>query len=188
MQIVNVIAAKGGVGTSTTAAMIAVSLATTGSRVVVLDTTGTGDVSAIVADGSLTIAVVMPTETEAETIDFLIVDHAVPVGPTEPDLPAGINLLVTTNDYLAVRRSLSARIIVHALVILENPDSHLVTGDVHAVLGIGPEQTLVVRRDPVIAQYLDAGMLGVQPHRTIQRLHFSRFIHELITSMQSSRS
>jgi hypothetical protein len=180
MKIVNVIAAKGGVGTSTTAAMIAVSLATSGSCVVVLDTTGTGDVSAIVADGSLTIRVDMPTDTEAESIDLLIIDHAVPTHPTEPDLPSGLNVLVTTNDYLAVRRAISYPIIFHGLVIHQNTASPLDTKDVHAVIAIPPERTLVLPNDPTIARYLDAGMLGAQTHRTIQRLQFGRFIHELI--------
>lgn len=174
MKIVNVLGAKGGVGTSTTAAMIAVSLTTTGSHVVVVDRTGTGDVSAIVSDGSLTLCNDMPSELEAEHIDYVIVDH--PANVTEPQV-SGTNVLVTTNCYLAVRRSLHTTFTVHGLVVVYQPLRTLNINDIHAVLAIPEERLLKIMHDPYVSKLIDAGLVGT--NRVVKRREIRRFIEHV---------
>jgi hypothetical protein len=182
MKIVNVIGAKGGVGTSTTAAMIAVSLATTGSTVVVVDRTGTGDVSAIVADGSLTIRVDMPTPTEAETIDYCIVDH-----PTQTEPSSGTNLLVLTNSFLAAASAARFPAHVHGLIIHADRESQLTVADIHSVLAIPPERTLVIPYASEIARLVDSGTLASRPSRTVTRLQVGRFVREVVDYSENIR-
>ncbi len=180
MLTVNILGAKGGVGTSTTAAMIAVSLATTGVHVVMVDQPETGDVSAIVTNGSLTIRTDMPTGVEAETIDFVIIDHkANPRNDQhETSETSHINLLVTTNCYLAVQRVISTPVVVHGLVIRRDPQRILTVNDIHAVTAIGPARTLVIDDDPRIARLVDAGGIGVS-NRLIRRLQLARFLRQI---------
>jgi AAA domain len=180
MLVVNILGAKGGVGTSTTAAMIAVSLATTGAHVVMVDYTGTGDVSAIVTNGSLTIRTDMPTRVEAETIDFVVVDHkAKPRNDHyETSRTGHINILVATNCYLAVQRVISTPVVVHGLVVRRDPQRILTVNDIHAVTAIGPARTLVINDDPRIARLVDAGLIGVS-NRLICRLQLARFVHQI---------
>jgi CobQ/CobB/MinD/ParA nucleotide binding domain len=177
MKIVNVLGAKGGVGTSTTAAMIAVSLGTTGSHVVVVDRTGTGDVSATVSDGLLTLRTDMPSEREAEHIDYVIVDH--PANATEPHV-SGTNLLVTTNCYLAVRRSLHTTFAIHGLVVMHQPARTLDINDMHAVLAIPAERMLKIIHDPYVSKLIDAGLVGTIPNRVVKRREVRRFIEHVV--------
>jgi hypothetical protein len=175
MKLVNVIGAKGGVGTSTTAAMIAISLATTDSTVVIVDRTGTGDVSAIVADGSLTIRVHMPTEHEAETIDYCIIDHPSRSEPTE-----GTNLLVVTNSFLAASNAARVPTPVHGVIIAQHLPAHLSVADIQTVLAIPAERTLVIPHVHEIACLVDSGNLVSRHPRSIARLHIGRFVREMV--------
>lgn len=192
MQIVNVLGSKGGVGTSTMAAMIAAALIADGSRVVVVDATATGDITAIDASGLLHVCVDMPTNDETEQIDFLIVDHPThkPESSTVSNpvsdhcVETGINLLVTTNRYLPLLRAIAVRHAIHGLVVVRHHDSHLNINDVLTVVAITPERTLVVPFDPAIANLNDAGRLLSHTPRHLQRLPITQFVVTVIESVR----
>ena len=177
MRIVNILGSKGGVGTSTAAAIIAIGLAHAGERVALVDLTGTGDLGAILGSDldNITTCTTVP-DTNNDQYDFAIIDH--PTATTRPE-PAGTNILVVTNCYLSVLRATKLAWRPDAVVVVTEHQRALNVADITAALGTPQTRMLVIAHDPLIARVVDAGLLADRFPAQLRRTHPARFIYDI---------
>ena len=159
--------AKGGVGTSTVAALHALALARAGAPTTLTATSGVqlADLAALLAvpsvDGThidvnaAANLAACPTARAAIVID----------GGTDadPELAVSEHYLVIRPCYLALRRAMGKVAGAQGIVLVAEPERSLTAADVEDVLGLPVVATLAVQA--ATARVLDAGLL------TAQRLH-----------------
>lgn len=174
-MIINLFAAKHGVGTTTTAAMIAASL-----RTALLVAHDIADAAAVLGmpqpdpleDHSLDHGTInmWPDEvqlrsldTEAvpysmiNAIDELSIDAVLDWGTTTPFNTKGTNVLVVDNSYLSLRRSVMIpRAEYDDVVCVFHQGNALQLNDVEHALG---SSAIVLSYDPLIARAVDAGLM-----------------------------
>lgn len=176
MRIINIIGTKGGVGTTTVAATIAIELARAGERVAVIDQRANGDLEAVLgADvANVTIIDTVPDETD-ETYDYAIVDHATTT--TQP--ATGTNIVVLTNCYLSILHATKLTWRADAVVAILESHRALDRGDITAVLATPEHRVVTIAHDPAIARTIDAGLLATRFPPPLRRAHFTRFVYDL---------
>lgn len=164
--------AKGGVGTSTAAALLALELQAAGQHVALIDLTDTGDHAAILgrpACGSMIYLPEPDPAAEMHQFDVAIIDHGT-------DVPTGIPngqavYLVTRPCYVALRRALErlrvSDVHVDGVVVFAEPDRSLGTRDIEAALDLPAVATIVVT--PSVARTIDAGLLEARRSPTLRR-------------------
>ena len=167
--------AKGGVGTTVTAAILAINLANNGERVLLVDETGTDDIFATVgAYRSRDITTnVIPSLLDIYNEGALVIDKIID-DYDHVIFDAGVNngvrgddydheMLVVRNDYLALRRGIAKSGKVDKIVLVEEAGRVLNLPDVKAVFGGVPVDVLPI--DPAVARAIDAGLLAMRmPH------------------------
>lgn len=183
MRIINIIGSKGGVGTSTVAATVAIALAQAGERVVLVELNGRGDLRAIVGSvvERLTIADAIP-DTDTAVADVAVVDHAT----SKAALDQGVHVLVLTNCYLSVLQATKLDLRIDGVVALMDPRRSLTVRDISNVLGISQARILHLVGDPEVARSVDAGMLAVRFPASLRRAKADRFVTGL--TVNSARS
>ena len=163
---VTFVGAKGGVGTSTVAALHATQLARLGHTVRLSANDGVDDLAAIVGvpcPAPNDTAKVLPSLTLAEQrctdTDAINVVDAGTDCFTDHD---GSVYLVLRNDYLSLRRALNAPRTTTGLILVTDAQRPLTRCDVEDVL---PQPIVVeLRLDPAIARAVDAGLLTTARH------------------------
>lgn len=168
--------AKGGVGTTTVAALHALAMTRRGHtvRITSRTTTGVEDLAAVLG---------VPTPPAGEPVQVLpgltLADQPCPdsysvvdAGTdlfTTPD--AGPLYAVVRNDYLSLRRALPAVAETTGVVLVVEPNRSLTQRDIVDVLGrpISAE----VRLDPTIARAVDAGLLSTARHLGLDLSHLA---------------
>ena len=163
---VTFVGAKGGVGTSTIAALHAIQLARLGRTVRFTANDGVDDLAATVGvpcPGPNDTAQVLPGLTLAEqrctdTDAINVVDASTDCFSHHD----GSVYLVLRNDYLSLRRALNAPRTTAGLILVTEAQRPLTRRDVEDVLA----QPIVVelRLDPAIARAVDAGLLTTAHH------------------------
>ncbi len=169
---VTFVGAKGGVGTTTVAALHALDLPRRGHsvRLSASSTTGIEDLAALLG---------IPAPAGGQAVDVVPgltlgdqlaadADNVVDAGTDTVSDHDGSAYLVLRNDYLSLRRALNTGAGIAGLVLVVEPDRALSARDVTDVLA----QPLVaeLRVDPVIARAADAGLLSTTRHA---RFHLS---------------
>lgn len=152
MSTVRLYGAKGGVGTSTVAALIALQLRDEGHEVW-LTSDNMGDLRAILGEfGESDDAIVFGGAGSP----VVVVDH----GTTPPGRadPADQVFLVIRGCFLAFRRALAQPCRPNGIIFLEEQGRSLGTRDVEDVLGVRVVATIAV--EPRVARLVDAGLLG----------------------------
>lgn len=170
MKVFNFIGTKGGVGTSTTAAMFALSVAANANKVLFVDATGTKDAHAIfgvvygVRDSvqqinpSLDIICDTRVATLPQDYEVVVVDY----GRKPAGGPASIHgkiIMVVRNDYLALRNAMGVLSDADAVVAILEPGRALSEQDVCAVCNYDDVPVVSLPYDPVIARAVDAGLM-----------------------------
>ena len=175
MRTTHFYGAKGGVGTSTVVAVVAVGFANTGRLVGVVDPSG--DIAAMLDGGRIgvTIASSVAELVAAGPCDEILDDHQQPPGPHEH----GRRVLVTANCWLAVRRASEFPVRPDGLIVVRDSQRSLRDHHVAMFLGMSPERCETVRRDPLVAQAVDAGDLGYRMPRGMQRHRLHDFVSGL---------
>ena len=176
MRIINIIGTKGGVGTSTAAATIAIALANAGERVALVERNASGDLRAIVGSDldNLTFTDTIPDE-DCDTFDFAVVDHATTT--TQPE--SGTNVLVVSNCYMSILRATKLTWRPDALIAITEQPRALHHGDIVTVVGVPANRTIHIARDPDVARSIDAGLLAMKLPPGLRRAHFARFIYDV---------
>ena len=171
---INLVGARGGVGTTTVAATLAYALATDGSTISVRgpEENATRAVFGAPKDGPLAATISYNADPLDTVIDYKIVDYGTDlleaVAPLE-----GLRVLVLRNDYLSLRRVVNQLPTVNAtgeakrlpfdvVILVEEPGRALGRREVADVLGGDPE-FLVVPVTERIARAVDAGVLHARP-------------------------
>ena len=164
--------AKGGVGTSTVAALHALALARAGSPTTLTATCEVqlGDLAAI-----LGIPPVEGPHIDVNTTAALATSPAAPATvvidagtEVDPPLAACEHYLVTRPCYLALRRAVQSARGAHGIVLVAEPERSLTRADVEDVLGLPVVATLPVQ--PATARLIDAGLLAAQRGRHLPLL------------------
>jgi hypothetical protein len=182
--------AKGGVGTSTIAALLALSCAPLG-RTLLVDTSITNDLEAVLGvpgsvDRSLTTVIadslyLANLETQAPPVwDVEIIDAGTGTTNTQRDAieSSAITVLVVRNDYLSLRRA----------TLSPYKPTHLVLREASRALdarGCGSLHGLpaiVVEVDPALARTIDAGLLVNRSHHGPPR-HATRALSHLTSHL-----
>ena len=167
------IGAKGGVGTSTVAALYALQAARSCQpvRLTAADVDGVEDLAAILG---------IPAPGPGQAVDvapgLTLADHRDPEGTNVVDAGtdcfsdhSGRILLIIRNDYLSLRRALAAQLPATGLILVSEPNRALGRRDAEDVLAIPVVAELNV--DPSIARATDAGLLArVRPPLGLARL------------------
>ena len=159
MDIVVFSSTKGGQGTTSLAAAVAVQLAADGA-IVSLDGANVDDLRAVVGDRS-GIAAVGAT---AENTDWLVYDAGVEEAGG-PFHVGDVRIMVIQPSYLAVRRALSVVNAGHrgewdGVAVIQPAGSALDASDVHQVLDL--PVVSVEAHDAAIGGAVDAGLLGTK--------------------------
>jgi hypothetical protein len=156
------VGAKGGVGTSTVAALYALQFARSGQavRLTATDAVGVEDLAAI-----LGIPAPGPGQAVEVAPGLSLADHRDPEGTNVVDAGTdtfsdrtGRILLIIRNDYLSLRRALAAQLAATGLILVSEPHRALGRRDAEDVLAIPVVAELTV--DPSIARATDAGLLA----------------------------
>lgn len=173
---INLVGARGGVGTTTVTAALAYALAASGSSVSVLgpEEDATRAVFGAPKLGSLAERIAYNADPILldRIIDYKIVDHGTNLGAAI-GYGEGLRVLVTRNDYLGLRRVCNKIPTVNAsgdaqrlpfdIVVLVTEDGRaLGRREVTDVLGGEPE-VIVIPVTPGIARAVDAGVLHARP-------------------------
>lgn len=154
--------AKGGVGTSTVIAGLAVAAAEQGQRVLIL---GDRDIPAIFGacfdearDLAPNIVSVNPDGPLSPAAYGQPLDYFDLVFTSDPDFPSDLSVLVTRGCYLALRRAVKDDYTnrCDGVVLLNEEQRALGRGDVEDVLGLRVLAEIAVR--PVTARAVDAGV------------------------------
>lgn len=165
MDIMDWCGAKGGVGTTTTALLYAISQAEAGRRTAVVDLSGGGDHLAILGavpdpDGQVRENLwYLEHPDEGPDLDLLICDRG-----TNPPLVhgEGTTVLVVNNDYPSLYRALHWGMACDHLVLIKHPGHSFSVGDVRECLNREP---VVIEHAPAIARMVDAGLMLTHPQR-----------------------
>ena len=156
------IGAKGGVGTSTVAALYALQASRSGQpvRLTATDAVGVEDLAAI-----LGIPAPGPGQVVEVAPGLSLADHRDPEGTNVVDAGtdcfsdhSGRVFLAIRNDYLSLRRALAAQLPATGLILVSEPKRALGRRDAEDVLGLPVLVELNV--DPSIARATDAGLLA----------------------------
>ncbi len=167
------VGAKGGVGTSTVAALYAVQEARSGQpvRLTATDAVGVEDLAAILG---------IPTPAPGQVVEaapgLTLADHRDTEGTNVVDAGtdcftdhSGRVFLAIRNDYLSLRRALAAQFRATGLILVSEPTRALGRRDAEDILAIPVVAELNV--DPSIARATDAGLLArVRPPVGLARL------------------
>lgn len=180
--LISVAAYKGGVGTTTTAACLAVELAERGATVLAADLTGTGDLArffgkemsplseaTIHGGGSVFIANgrrlegMAQVQREADIVraNFIVADVGTAnrqyraINGTEPDA----RVVVVRNDYYTLAATVRQTTEDDDILCYYNEDSALTLQDVGTVLGREPSLMFTVPLTAKLARRYDAGLL-----------------------------
>lgn len=169
-KIIHVAGAKGGVGTTTIAALMGL---TAHVRTALVDATGTGDLASI-------LGIFTPEEPGLEHItglldfahgpiegveldhDLVIIDDGVaplryPLAPLDPD---DLFVLVVNSQYTSLRRALGLVDRPDRVVSVSMPGSALNTLDIDSVLNV---ESIDFPWNPTITRICDAGLVGFLP-------------------------
>ena len=157
--IIHLWGAKGGVGTSTVAAVVALHLAR--RQPVELranDTAGLNELRAILGIPAGEGPVALGREHDGHTA--VVID-----GGTDPQPPpdATASFLVTRACYLAIRRALAAGARPRGIVLIAEPERSLCARDIEDVLDADVIATIPV--SPTVARAVDAGLIAARPPR-----------------------
>ena len=156
--------AKGGVGTSTVAALHALALARAG-----FSTTLTGASDTELADLAGILGIPTPERpgidvnavaglTPSPTASaYIVIDGGT---ATAPDVAPTEHYLVTRPCYLALKRALASQRRPDGVVVLLEPERSLTRSDIEDVLGVRVVATMAVQ--PATARLIDAGLLATQ--------------------------
>jgi len=175
-QRINIVGARGGVGTTTIAAALAFTLNADGSRISVLgpDEDATRAVFAAPKKGDLSDKIFYNHDPLLDQIvDYKIVDHGTNLTAAAAERE-GLRVLVVRNEYLSLRRVVNKIPTVTAsgdekelpfeiVIIVEEPGRALSRREVIDVLGIDPDKIIVVPVTDGIARAVDAGVLRARP-------------------------
>jgi hypothetical protein len=182
--------AKGGQGTTTVAAAVALASAADGVATVLVDLAGdvaptlglpdvdpAPDLAAALHDAmsvgvglrvvrltadSIDTTVLDGLRSLADAGDRIVIDAGDPATAAQFDPVATFRVLVTRPCYLALRRAATIGWPFDMVVLVDEPGRCLGGADVEAVLG---RPVTVVPHDPTIARTVDAGLLGSRiPH------------------------
>lgn len=173
-QTINLVGARGGVGTTTVTAALAYTLAADGSTVSVRgpEEDATRAVFSAPKDGPLAVGINYNVDPLVDRADYKLVDYGTDllnaVAPLE-----GIRVLVVRNEYLSLRRVCNQLPTVTAsgeakalpfdvVVIVEEPGRALGRREVVDILGGDPVVVTVPVTDRV-ARAIDAGVLHSRP-------------------------
>lgn len=164
MGYIEISSAKGGVGTTTTACALALALENMGNTVLILDTTGTDSVSAVMGltggysgDNQwkgITVKNTRITDKNVPTYsnyDYVVVDSGHEMFEYSDNNVTRIG--VTRNEYLALRSMVHYP--VHMFVSFTIETNALVTGDVGSVLR---KTVIEAPMDSAVARSIDAGL------------------------------
>lgn len=150
--------AKGGAGTSTVIAGVAIAAAAQGQHVLII---GDRDIPAIFGAYSDDARDLAPNITAVQEGDGLGMGLAAYdlVLSADRDFPADLNVLVTRGCYLALRRAVKDDYMnrCDGVVLLNEEDRSLGKRDVEDVLGLTVIAEIAVR--PGVARAVDAGVL-----------------------------
>lgn len=156
------VGAKGGVGTSTVAALYALQSARSGQpvRLTATDAVGVEDLAAILGVLAPGLGQVMQVAP-----GLSLADHRDQEGTNVIDAGtdcftdhSGRVFLTIRNDYLSLRRALAAQLAATGLILVSEPKRALGRRDAEDVLAIPVVAELNV--DPSIARATDAGLLA----------------------------
>jgi hypothetical protein len=169
MQTIHLYGAKGGAGTSTVAALVALTAADNGHAVALQDASGDhGDMYAILGQ---TASDDYPRVGRADgPISLAVIDHGTtaPAGQADGDR----TYLVTRACYLALRRTGGTT--ADGVIFLAEAGRALDGRDIEAVTGVGIVATVTV--DQTTARLIDAGMLGTDRRRPSIDLRATRAV------------
>ncbi len=169
--------AKGGQGTTVTAAATAVVHAQAGRRTLLIDAAEHHDTFAVLgvpepAEPSAIVSVLPALDVVAvddlaepvatEAYDIVVIDAG-----RRPHCDVSHTTLVTRSCYLALRRALAIPSVADDVILLEEPGRALRRDDIEAVLGRPVAATIAV--DPAVARTIDAGLLAARLPATFQR-------------------
>lgn len=165
MDIMDWYGAKGGVGTTTTAWLYAISQAKAGRRTAVVDLSGGDDHLAILgaapdADGRVRENLwCLEHPDEGPDLDLLICDRG-----TNPPLVEGegTTVLVVNNDYPSLYRVIHKGLRYDRLVLIKQSGRTLSVDDVSECVSHTP---IVIEHTPAIALMVDAGLMLERSHR-----------------------
>jgi hypothetical protein len=170
-RTIHLYGAKGGVGTSTVAVLIAAELAAAGEAVHLSGRSQTEDLGALLGlppSESQPYQLGPAGEPTARVYDWGT-DAA---GAAAGQIAGGGQLfLVTRSCYLALRRALAQGVRPDGIILLAEPERSLGAADVVDILGVRVVAEIPV--EPRIARSVDAGILGrVRPRSATRPLHF----------------
>lgn len=168
--------AKGGVGTTTVAALHALAMNRQGHTVRITSTTTVGveDLAAILG---------VPTPGPGDRVQVLpgltlgdkpcpdsynVVDAGTDLFSSHDDGPL---YAVVRNDYLSLRRALAAVAETTGIVLVVEPNRSLTQRDVVDVLGL--PLSAEVKLDATIARAVDAGLLATARHLRLDLSHLA---------------
>lgn len=161
-------AAKGGQGTSTVAAAVAVLNAQAGNRTLLVSNIGTHVVGSDVEN--LTIETQWGPESayrraaHKQLFDVIILDGDDDIGK---DWEINHTSLVTTQCYLALRAATSQMDSIDDIVLMDQPGRALQGRDIENALG--GKIAATVSWTPTVARCVDAGLLGIRLPGSLRR-------------------
>lgn len=167
MATIHIYGAKGGVGTTTVAALVALDLQHRGRNVLLRSTTGRADdLRAVLglADGYEDEPITLVANDGPTTPTTTVIDQ----GTTPPVSlePGDQAFLVIRPCYLGLRRALAQGCRPDGIILLTEKERSLGVRDVEEVLGVKVVSTIAV--EPRMARAIDAGLLSS-----------SRYLHTL---------
>jgi hypothetical protein len=167
-RTIHVIGAKGGQGTSTVAALIALEAQDAGSRVTLVSADGNqGDLRAL-----LGLAASAGNEHAAEAINFVnsadgpavtVIDHGTSTADGRLTDGGAIYLVVRGPCYLGLRRALALGVRPDGVILLSESGRSLGRSDLEDVLGV--KVVAEVEVSPQMARCLDAGIVSATRRR-----------------------
>lgn len=165
------VGAKGGQGTTVTAAAFALTLAQDNRRVLLVDHAPNKDMADALGLSNIQIPAnaVMPVNPSLDftSSDFVpnkeYDDEVVDLGVIGLDavLPTdGMIILVTTSCYLALKQAIIRSMVFDRVILITEDGRALQTDDIRKTLG---RVDVVIPRDPVVARAVDAGLFATRP-------------------------
>jgi septum formation inhibitor-activating ATPase MinD len=158
-NIIAVSATKGGTGTSTVAALLALS---SGVKTLILDQSQSRDLDAILNIGSASGSTTQITDLvdlcrgddpEMENYELVIIDR----GTTTTPVKDARNIFVTRKCYLSLRKSIKLKHKYEGVIVVDEADRALTVKDVSNVLSLPIVGT--VAYNPALTRSIDAGLL-----------------------------
>jgi cellulose biosynthesis protein BcsQ len=165
--------AKGGQGTTVTAALFALNQAKHERRVLLVDQAPNRDLAGVLGVPSPAANEAIPITANLDLADTTITaadydDVVIDLGVRRDDLPTdGTIVLVTTTCYLALKNAMGLIEAIDRVVVITEDGRALSPTDVKSVLG---RADLVLARDSGIARAVDAGLLAHHSTRHLNRI------------------